>query len=111
MEFVELHALAGNTVKHSLTVPVISVNEIIHEYFKGLPIHILSIDIEGVDKEVLAEFDFGFVRPSIIAVENFIGERILDDVMLKHNYGMYAYNTINTIYVDREKIDTPPIAS
>lgn len=90
--------------------PLISVNEIIQQHFKGCP-HLVSIDVEGMDFDILKTFDFSRYRPTIFCVETLsIAEdrsqhKIFGiiEYMYENGYMNYADTYINTIFVDEKK--------
>jgi FkbM family methyltransferase len=96
------------TIKSIMKIPVISVNQIISEYFNKFP-NFISLDIEGLDFEVLKDFDFCKYRPQVFCVETLTyaedaTEKKLEDIiefMQKKDYFVYADTYINTIFVDK----------
>ncbi len=90
-------------------VEAITVNEILEEYFQGKDLTILNIDIEGNEVEIINSIDFKKFRPLIIICEmipyspNILvspkNQEIID-IMKSHNYVEYAFNGINSIFVD-----------
>lgn len=90
------------------TVPVAlkSINSIIEEYFDPHP-NFISIDVEGLDLEILKSLNFEKFKPEMICVET-ITFGYLDNTEMKINeisdymhsqgYFTYADTHINTIY-------------
>jgi FkbM family methyltransferase len=87
-------------LKRSFTVPCFSIGELLDQHFGNEPIDLLSVDIEGADREILQEVDYSRYRPKIIIAENDGGVRIHDDCMQAAGYKLFAYTTINSIYFD-----------
>ena len=56
-------------------VDVYTVDEIIDVHGRGQFPHLLCVDIEGMDEEVLAALDFAKRAPMVIDVEAFVGSR------------------------------------
>jgi FkbM family methyltransferase len=90
-------ASAGGSVQRTLRVPCLTINELFERYCAGWDVDLLSIDIEGLDLEVLAEMQS---RPKIIIAENDGGMRIHESLMHKRNYYTFAYTRVNTVYAD-----------
>ncbi len=93
------------TIKEVIKVPVLAINEIIKEYCKEAP-DLLSIDIEGLDFDVIQTLDFNKYRPKIICIETieYSTQRKnteLINFIASKNYMVYADTYINTIFVDR----------
>lgn len=99
---------SGLNVTKTLAVPTLSLNEIVEkhlEFFAGP--FILDLDIEGLDFEVIREFDFsGSKRPIIILVEDGIsnGKRISESDISKHliscGYGLACRVILTSIFID-----------
>jgi len=83
------------------------INDLIRENFDSYP-DFLSIDIEGVDLDVLQSLDFNKFPIPVICVEtctyseNHIKPKnlLITDFMLSKNYFVYGDTYINTIYVN-----------
>jgi hypothetical protein len=90
-----------------IKVPVLTINEVLTMH-SSLMINYISLDIEGMDYEVLKTINFDNVRPDVFCVEtltyteNKLEEKKLyiDELMMKNNYFVYADTYLNTIYVD-----------
>lgn len=90
----------------TLSVPLKSINSIINQYFKPHP-NFISIDVEGLDLEILKSMDFEKYKPEVICVEtitfgylNNTEEKItaISEFMHAKGYITYADTHINTIY-------------
>ncbi|MEK7669388.1 MAG: FkbM family methyltransferase [Patescibacteria group bacterium] len=97
----------GQKIESVIKVPILPINKIISENFKERP-NFISIDIEGLDFEVLNNFDFNKYRPEVFCVETltytkYTKEQKLNNIiefMKEKNYFVYADTYINTIFVD-----------
>lgn len=89
-------ALAGGSVERTLQVTCLTINELFERYCGG-DIDLLSVDIEGLDLEVLAEMR---PRPKIVIAENDGGTQIHEPLMHGRGYRTFAYTGVNTIYAD-----------
>jgi FkbM family methyltransferase len=96
-------------IEQVIQVPLLPVNEIISRYCKAMP-QFISIDVEGLDLEIVKSLDFDTFRPAVLCVETLTytedrTERKLTeiaDVVCGRGYFLYADTYINSIFVDRE---------
>jgi len=106
-EFRERHGT--HKIEKVAKVQIKSINSILRENFPNYP-HILSIDIEGLDLEVLKTLDFTSFPIPVICVEtciyseNHIKPKNTDiaHFMISKGYFMYADTYINTIFVKQD---------
>lgn len=90
-------------------IPVITVSEILRTYFNSKAPDLISIDVEGLDLDVLQSIDFNTYRPTAICVEtvNFsmshkrVKRTDIIDFMQTNNYFVYADTGINSIFADK----------
>jgi FkbM family methyltransferase len=90
-------------------VRVIPVQNIIQQYFTGKGPQLISIDVEGLDLEILRGIDFVVSRPVAICVEtvNFsvnhikIKNKEIGIFMESQGYFLYADTGINSIFADK----------
>jgi FkbM family methyltransferase len=88
-------------------VRCLGINEILLEYFEARTPNLVSLDIEGMDFDVLKAWDFSRFRPEVFCVETLTysqnnEERKLTktiDLMLANGYRVYADTYVNTIFV------------
>ncbi len=106
---VEIRLLTGvASVVEVKKVKMVQINNLIENHFERYP-HFLSIDIEGLDFEVLSSLDFEKYPIPVICAEtcklsnNHV--RIKDDriikLLLSKNYEVYADTNVNTIFVEK----------
>lgn len=104
-----LEADTPHRVMRTARIPIVSVNEIIAKHFPMCP-DFVSLDIEGMDMEILQAFDFRWWRPAVFCVETLVfsenraGASKVAEVMAfmeSQGYFVYADTYINTIFVDR----------
>lgn len=101
--------LGKHKIEKVLSLPLISINEVIEENFNACP-NFVSLDVEGLDVEILKSLDFEKHRPQVFCVETLTfaddrsGEKIeeIGEFMLSKGYFPYADTFINTIFVDKE---------
>lgn len=88
---------------------LLNVNEIMSKYFKTTP-NIFSLDVEGIDLDILKSIDFNTYRPEVFCVEtltytNDTGEQKITSIiefMTDNGYMVFADTYINTIFVELE---------
>jgi FkbM family methyltransferase len=93
--------LGKGSPKSTITVPCLTINELLENYETGSELDFISIDIEGLDKEVLNELDTERFDPKVVVAENSGGLPIHKDIMEAKGYEMYAFTHINSIYFRR----------
>jgi hypothetical protein len=99
----------GHKIEQVVQVPLMRVNEIIQQHFASPP-NFISLDVEGLDLEILRTFDFGRYRPQVFCVETLtytergIARKISEIIglMLTEGYFAYADTYVNTIFVDEK---------
>jgi FkbM family methyltransferase len=90
-------------------MPLVPINDIMRDHFQGQAPDFVSIDVEGLDLDILKTVDFERYRPKIFCVETVIAmEYSMDpeitDFLAGKGYEARATTFPNTIYVDREAI-------
>lgn len=91
-------------------IEITTINNILNEYCKGHFPDFLSLDVEGMDFEVLKSIDFEISAPKVICVEAAeyspigAGERRseLIDFLVDKGYYEYANTNLNAIMVRRD---------
>jgi hypothetical protein len=56
-------------IRYSVKVAVMNINDIVGQYMGGVWTNFVSIDIEGMDLEVLESMDFSNNCPQVICIE------------------------------------------
>lgn len=95
-------------VKEVVKVPLIQINELIKNNFSSYPT-LLSLDIEGLDLDVLKSLDFDKYPIPVICVETCMyseshirpKDKSIQDFMASKDYEVYADTYINTIFVNK----------
>lgn len=109
-EAIKVQEETDQRITGVIKVKLVSINTILKKYFPQ-ELNLLSLDIEGLDFDILKAMDFSIVRPDVICVETITysekrdGKKRYDiiDFLLGKNYFVYADTYINTIFVDRIK--------
>ncbi len=105
-EEAAIRQTSGNQLIKTVKVPLMSINQIIEENFQNCP-DILSIDIEGLDFEVLSQLDYKKYPIPIICAEtctyslNHIKpkDRRIEELLSSYGYFLYADTYLNGIFV------------
>jgi len=92
-----------------VTVPLKTINNIIEEYFDTCP-NFISLDVEGLDLDILKSLDFKRFRPDAICVETISfsitnkERKLQDTVDFMHSQGYFSYadTHVNTIFCRSE---------
>lgn len=100
-------------VAKEIRVPTRTVMNIIEEYFPTIPPNLVSLDIEGMDLEVLKSFDFTKCRPPVFCVETLTYDETkaihkipeIIEYMTSQGYFVFADTYLNTIFVDKQHWD------
>jgi FkbM family methyltransferase len=98
-------------VQEVRTIPVKPVMEIVQQHWNGVFPDFMSLDVEGLDEEVLRSMSYRDGAPTVICVETvtFSGRRggekktSLIDFVQQNGYLIYADTNINTIFVRKDR--------
>ena len=88
-------------------VELINVNDILSKYHTDSPVDFLSIDVEGLDFDILKSIEYEKYKINIICVETiqFMGynnndkKMEISEFLLKKGFKEFANTSINTIFV------------
>jgi FkbM family methyltransferase len=94
--------LGKGNIQETLSVPAIQLTSILAEYFPEESPDLVSIDVEGLDHDLLKDMDFTRWRPKAVVVENDGGNRVHDAYMASRQYILFGFTHVNSIYADRE---------
>jgi FkbM family methyltransferase len=97
----------------TIKIPMISINQVFDDYFKNRLPDFVSIDVEGLDLEILQSIDFNKYRPNILCCETSYydeyqqvhKEMKIIEYMRMNGYFVYADTFINTIFVNKKWFD------
>ena len=97
-----------------IKMPLVSINTLMEQHFKNQSPNFVSIDVEGLDLEILKSFDFNQYQPEAFCVEtlayneNKQGFKLtqITDFMHQMNYSIYADTRVNTIYCRNDIFET-----
>lgn len=103
---------SGVQFKNDKIIPFISINTIIQENFEDCP-DLVSIDVEGLDLEILKSLDFDKYKPAVFCVETMEfnsknmgrkNEQIIR-FMAEKGYVVYADTYINSIFARKDLME------
>lgn len=105
---IEYESYGNITIEKVHKVSLKNINNIIESYVKKTP-NFVSLDVEGLDYQILKSFDFEKYRPEVFCIETLTytedkSEKKLTEIiefMLEIDYMIYADTYINTIFVNR----------
>jgi hypothetical protein len=107
MEHVQVATSLGKgPVRQTLAVPCMTINDLLGKHFPDGQLDILSMDLEGVDSEVLGELDLVRFRPKVIVVERpdtVTTDRLgihLGEPLCPNGYQLFGSTFVNLIFVD-----------
>ena len=91
-------------------IEVLTFEDVMNQCFDRTP-DFISLDVEGMDMEILQAIDFSTFRPAVFCIETITYSRsgegkkltCIDDIMAEQDYMKYADTYINSIYVDRKR--------
>lgn len=100
----------GAVMDRVVSVSMVPLNTIFEQYFQ-VPPDFVSLDVEGLEFEILRAADLSRYRPIVFCVETLsyvekgTGEKSKDIIgfMSSRGYMLYGDTYINTIFVDEEK--------
>lgn len=87
----------GFTVKEKM-LPLISLERIMEEY--GKPVDYINIDVEGLEYEIIKDFDFDKYNVLFWNIEK--GDNKVKDLMLENGYELAAETLSNWIFLKAE---------
>ena len=105
-EEVGMKGMGKIPIEKIIKMPLVPINTILEKYFSKKTPDFISLDVEGLDLEILQTIDFTKYRPFLICVETMMydenqkGYKTNDftEFMKSKNYSVYADTRVNTIY-------------
>lgn len=99
-DIAEHYVKAGFAVKTN-TVKLITLEKLIEEY--GEKINYINIDIEGLEYDILKNFNFSKYQIEIFNIEK--GDARVKTLMLLHNYELVSEILSNWIFIKKGLIE------
>lgn len=101
---------AGHTIIKELSIPVYTLHDVISTHCNGIFPDLLSLDVEGLDKDILFSYDFTKNGPKVICVEmteyspKGTGKKRIDiyNYLCDAGYIEYASTYLNGIFVKED---------
>jgi len=89
-----------------IKLPLITINSVMEKYFNKTP-DFISLDVEGLDLEILQSLDFNRNSPKVICVETLLYDEHQNEsknpgiisFLQKKGYVIYADTHVNTIFI------------
>jgi hypothetical protein len=97
------------SIEKTINIPILNINDVMKKYLPNP--NYISLDVEGLDFEIVESFDFQKTRPEVFVIETLTYtednseekiEKIID-YMKKKDYFLYADTYINSIFIDSHK--------
>ncbi len=96
-------------VEKVIQMPLVPVNQILEKYFDQVP-NFISIDVEGLDLDILKSMDFERYRPEVICVETMVYDEKMESsknesipqFLRTRGYEVYADTRVNTIFARKD---------
>ncbi len=92
----------------SLVVPVLTLDSVIEEHIAPDPLHLIAIDVEGMEQAVLEGLDLSRHRPWVMVVEATVpgtpvsSHQAWEPGLLDSGYAMVYFDGVNRFYLARE---------
>jgi FkbM family methyltransferase len=104
-------ASGQHPIRSVVRVPTLTINTLMRKYFGARAPDLLSVDIEGLDEQVVRSLDLSRHRPLVICVETLsysvdrteVKLRGAAEHLLANGYMLYADTYINSIFVDEQR--------
>lgn len=105
----EYESFGREKTERIVEVPQRGINEVLAAEFQRTP-NLVSLDVEGLDLEILKQWDFASFRPEVFCIETLTftqngTERKLTEIiefMRARGYMQYADTYINTVFVSTD---------
>jgi hypothetical protein len=109
-ETVGVKGLSKIPVEKVIKMTLIPVNEILDKYFPEAAPNFVSVDVEGLDLEILKSIDFNKFRPDLFCVEtlcydpdqNTYKRMEVNEFLSSVGYRVHADTYVNTIFVRQD---------
>jgi FkbM family methyltransferase len=105
----ELWAQQGSLPDIEIECPAITANDLMTSLGPAQPIHLVSIDVEGMEADVLAGIDFQHYRPWLLVIEAMLpGLQVpshmqWEPALLQSGYHMAYFDGVNRYYLAWEQ--------
>ena len=111
-ETIGMKGVGKISVEKLLQMPLVKINTILETYFKDAAPNFISIDVEGLDLQILQSMDFEKYRPEFFCIETLLYDenqngfknQAIIKFLLEKDYVIYADTRVNTIFCRKEMI-------
>lgn len=101
--------IGKHKVEKVIKMNLLEINELMEKYFNPFP-NFISIDVEGLDFQIIKRIDFNRFKPEVFCIETLgfiegnkeIKKNEIIDFFKSKNYFVYADTYINTIFCKKE---------
>jgi FkbM family methyltransferase len=106
---VDLWRQHGYQPSRSIDVPVLTLDDVIETHLAGQPLHLVSIDVEGMEAAVLQGLDLRRHRPWVIVLEAvhpgtpWPAHQQWEGLLLEAGYLLCYFDGANRFYLAREQ--------
>ena len=108
-EALKRESETGIRIREIRQVAMVNINNIIERYFPSCP-NLISLDVEGLDLDILKSIDFNRFSPEIICVESVTfsmtnqEEKVheVSDFITSRGYFAFGDSHVNTIFCRRD---------
>jgi FkbM family methyltransferase len=100
---------SGISYHKVLKIPLININKIIEDHFKSFP-NLISIDVEGLDFQILQSLDLTRYKPEVICIESITFStsnneskvKEIEEFMSLNGYFTFGDTHVNTIFCRKD---------
>ncbi len=106
-------------IVHERPIPTVRLDKLLEQYLpKGQVIDFMSVDVEGLDLNVLKSNDWEKFRPAVLLVEDGEAEfgrpgeqTEISRFLRGHRYVFYCKTVLTTFFVDEQQMEKTPMGS
>lgn len=106
-EEVGMKGLGKIPIDKVIRIPMISINDILEKHFSKAAPNFISLDVEGLDLDILKSMDFNRYKPDCFCVETLAYDdkqqeyklHEINEYMTSKGYRVYADTWVNTIFL------------
>lgn len=88
-------------IKSRVSVPMRTISDLLESFFDNKPLHILSLDVEGMDFELLMAMDLERFRPTLICTEIGAPLEEYSQFLQPFGYNFVCWTPDNYIFVHK----------
>lgn len=112
-DFIVNFPYADASIKEKIKIPCVDLNKLLQVHFPGTPPLFLSIDVEGMDADLVEHLDLSKMRPYLIQVESSIewdplNHSRIAKKLTDSSYLILAKTDVNLIAVDANRLGISP---